>query len=175
MGDIDLLNDLSVKNIVAGDALGNVLQGIKGDDLLLGLKGNDRILGFKNDDLINGGVGNDKAEGLSGNDIIAGMLGNDTLDGGKGNDVLVGGEGKNTLDGGRGKDLFVLQTKGKNLIRDFSTRDDKLAVLGNIAFDDLKLSQQGANTLISLGNGVLATLTGVNVGQITDKVFTFLG
>lgn len=175
LGKTNGLKDLLIQDILTGDLKGNLLKGDSSDDLVLGRKGNDRLLALKGDDLINGGEGNDYTEGWSGNDILAGWLGNDTLDGGKGDDILAGGEGNNKSTGGKGDDFFLLQSKGKTLIRDFNTRDDKLIVLGKVSFDDLQISQRGDNAIVSLGGKQLAALQGINAEQITEKMFSTLG
>ena len=85
------------------------------------------------------GIGNSENNELTGNDsdnTLIGRGGNDVLIGHGGNDTLNGGTGKDLVSGGPGKDTFVLDTLifrfGSNreidIIRDFSSRDDILAV-----------------------------------------------
>ncbi len=175
LGKDDILKDFSIKDIITGNLKGNQLNGVGGDDLILGRQGVDRLFGRSGNDLLNGGLGNDYQEGGSGNDVLVGMVGNDTLLGDKGNDIIDGGAGNNIATGGKGDDQFLLNLKGKLTITDFNASHDKLVTLGNTNFNDLTLDQQGKDTIVSLGGKQLATLQGVNVGQITDKVFSTLG
>lgn len=70
-------------DIDAGSAsVGNILQGLGGDDFIFGGPGNDTLLGGAGDDLLDGGADND---------ILEGGAGNDTLDGGSGADVINAG------------------------------------------------------------------------------------
>ena len=174
LGQTDVLKDFSIKDIITGNLKNDQLKGINGDDLIVGRQGSDRLFGLKGNDLLNGGAGNDYQEGGSGNDVLVGMAGNDTLLGGKGNDIIDGGAGNNTATGGKGNDQFLLEPKGNLVITDFNTNDDKLVTLGNTSFSDLTVSQQGNDTIVSLGGKQLATLQGINAGQITDKVFSTL-
>ena len=174
LGQTDILKDFSIKDIVTGNLKNDQLKGANGDNLIVGRQGSDRLFGQKGNDLVNGGIGSDYQEGGAGNDVLAGMLGNDTLLGGKGNDIIDGGAGNNIATGGKGNDQFLLELKGNLLITDFNTHDDKLVTLGNVSFDDLTISQQGKDAIVSLGGKQLATLQGINAGQITDKVFSTL-
>ena len=175
LGKEDILKNLSIKHILTGDAIADTLRGRKGDNLLVGLKGNDTISGNSSDDLANGGKGNDNIVGGSGDDILVGGDGNDTLNGGRGNDVLLGGKGVNLCIGGSGDDIFVLDLKGKSVVQDFRIQDDKIGLLGSLAFSDLKIAQDGRDTIISSDNKTLAVLQGVDKGQITASSFTQLG
>ena len=174
LGKDDLLKDFSIKDIVTGNLKDNQLNGGGGDNLIMGRQGIDRLFGQSGNDLLNGGLGNDYQEGGAGNDVLVGMAGNDTLLGNKGNDIIDGGAGINTATGGKGDDQFLLNLKGTLTVTDFNASHDKLVTLGNTNFNDLTLSQQGRDTIVSLGGKQLATLQGVNVGQITDKVFSTL-
>ena len=174
LGKDNLLKDVSIKDIITGNTKSNQLNGGGGDNLVMGRQGTDRLFGQSGNDLLNGGLGNDYQEGGSGNDVLVGMGGNDTLLGNKGNDIIDGGAGINIATGGKDDDQFLLNPKGTLKITDFNTSHDKLVTLGNTNFNDLTLSQQGRDTIVSLGGKQLATLQGVNVGQITDKVFSAL-
>jgi hypothetical protein len=70
-------------------------------------------------------------KGTAGNDIFKGGAKNDKLGGGNGNDKLWGGLGNDQLTGGKGKDVFVFDTKlnkskNKDLIKDYSVKDDSI-------------------------------------------------
>ena len=121
--------------------------------------------------VIKGSKGNDRLRGTQANDTIRGLGGNDTIRGLGGNDRIDGGNGKNILFGNAGSDVFALK-KGKdlNIIKDFKSVD-RLSLGNGMQFDDLTISQQGRNTVISAGQDVLAKLGGVNPKQIAASSF----
>lgn len=124
-------------------------------------------------DPITGNVGNDRLVGTSGNDFLDGGAGNDRLSSGNGDDILRGGEGNDVMKGGKGRDIFVLETgPGRDVIRDFRDRQDKLGLLPGMNFKKLDIEQRGNRTIISMGNDVLAILRGVKESQITAADFT---
>ncbi|MBI4780135.1 MAG: hypothetical protein HY785_02305 [Oscillatoriophycideae cyanobacterium NC_groundwater_1537_Pr4_S-0.65um_50_18] len=174
LGESGDLRKLSVKHVLTGDTVSDTLKGLKGDNLLVGLRGNDFVKGNKAEDLINGGKGNDNIVGDSGDDILGGGDGNDTLNGGRGQDILLAGKGFNLCIGGSGKDVFVLDLKGKSTVEDFR-RDDKMGLLGSLSFEDLKIAQDGRDTIVSFNNKTLAVLEGIDAGRITASSFTQFG
>ena len=89
---------------------GKTIQGTVHDDILIGTDG---------DDIIYGG---------NGKDILYGGDGNDTLYGDNGNDILIGGKGDDILWGGNGNDTFKWEQGdyGKDIIKDFSIKNDKI-------------------------------------------------
>ncbi|HEY0436738.1 MAG TPA: M10 family metallopeptidase C-terminal domain-containing protein [Phenylobacterium sp.] len=107
---------------ITGNALGNVIQGMAGNDTVMAGGGADTIdggagtsylRGEDGDDSISGGSGFDDANGNMGADTIHGNGGDDYSVGGKDNDVLFGDAGtdivwgnlgNDTLDGGDGND-----------------------------------------------------------------------
>lgn len=79
-----------------------------------------------------GTTGNNVLNGTSVANRMYGYQGNDTLYGNAGNDTLYGGSGKDYLKGGAGQDIFVFHTamgySGSDIIADFSTTDDRIAL-----------------------------------------------
>jgi len=78
--------------------LGDLIDGLAGDDTITGLDGNDTLIG---------GTGKDTLSGLGGNDLLDGGSGNDRLFGGSGDDLLRpdnGLIGADYIDGGDGLD-----------------------------------------------------------------------
>ena len=69
-------------------------------DLIDGLGGNDTIIGLDGNDVLLGNAGRDTLYGMGGHDTLNGGTGNDRLFGGSGNDILTGGAGDDLLDGG---------------------------------------------------------------------------
>ncbi|MEO1792325.1 MAG: cadherin-like domain-containing protein, partial [Cyanobacteria bacterium J06629_19] len=178
----DILDGLTGDDILTGDngndqlfgGFGNdQLSGGNGNDVLLGSLGDDQLSGGNGKDVLDGGQGNDLLIGGNGSDRLTGSFGNDTLDGGNGNDVLNGGRGDDVLTGGQGRDTFVLAlNEGTDIIADFSRRQDKLALAGQLSFG--QLSFVGNDILVSATNEVLATLTGVNTASLKASNFTTL-
>ena len=122
--DDDLINPITVNNIIyggdgsdwieAGDG-NDWLYGGSGNDIIYGQEGNDTLSGDDGVDIIFGGEGSDWIEagdgndwlyGGSGNDVIYGQEGNDTLYGEDGVDIIFGGDGFDTIYGGLGDDSF---------------------------------------------------------------------
>ncbi|MBI4780752.1 MAG: hypothetical protein HY785_05455 [Oscillatoriophycideae cyanobacterium NC_groundwater_1537_Pr4_S-0.65um_50_18] len=138
-------------------------QGTRGGK---GTSGNDRLTGT---------AAKDTLLGLDGNDKLTGSGDNDILRGGKGNDQLWGGTGNDVLKGDRGRDIFALESGvGRDLIKDFSDRQDKLGLTSGLSFKDLKIIQRGGSILVSAGNDQLATISGVRVNQITAADFSHM-
>lgn len=178
LGSSGLLQDFVVNNLLfggVGGVAGTVLKGLASNDFMRGGDGIDKLLGQVGDDLLNGGGGGDLLKGLVGNDVVAGLFGDDKLDGGRGNDTIIGGKGIDELIGGRGSDRFVVELNGENdFIKDFKNTFDRIVVLGNVDFNDLDISQEKGNTIISVGNQEIATLRGVKQSLINAADFLFV-
>lgn len=118
------------------------------------------------------GTGNSLANTITGNaanNILDGGDGDDSLLGGLGNDKLTGGLGTDTLTGGAGIDTFALVGMGQDIIADFNSSEDIIA-LGQTAFGLLgqvgsvlsanKLTVVASDALASQGaSGILVGLT----------------
>ena len=129
------------------------------------------ISGTNASDNLIGGNGADQIEGLNGKDTLDGSAGNDTLLGGNGKDSLVGGAGLDILTGGNGKDVFVLEPgNGEDTITDFELGLDRLGLTGQLEYDDLTFS----GNAIQAGDELLATLNGVDTGQLMTHDFEVL-
>ncbi|WP_420857400.1 M10 family metallopeptidase [Marivivens marinus] len=164
------------------------LDGHGGDDVLFLGDGNDRGIGGPGDDILHGEAGGDRMSGGSGNDEIYAGDGNDHLNGGSGDDSLYGGagddwisggDGDDTLSGGVGNDVFVfldMTSATQDVIVDFEDGVDIIQIsfneyLGQSGqLDDIVVSQDGANTLLSYGNSTI-TLLGVNSTEIDGNDF----
>jgi Ca2+-binding RTX toxin-like protein len=137
----------------------DMIVGSTEGDELVGLRGNDQLIGF---------AGDDQLRGNKGNDLLMGNIGRDILIGGEGDDTLIGGKGRDRLMGGNGKDIFVVQDKpGIDQVMDFTQDQDKLMLTHNLKFDQLNITQQGQDTLISSKNATLMLLHSVNSSLIT--------
>ncbi len=111
-----------------------------------------------------------------GNAWLSGEGGNDTLRGGAGDDTLIGGPGDDILLGGPGADTFVYRTgDGLDTVLDFNKAEGDLldlrGVVGVGALGDLNISQVGADTVITLGSGLI--LKNVALDGLTPEQFLF--
>ncbi len=118
-------------------------------DLIDGLGGNDTITGLEGLDVLLGNAGRDKLFGMGGHDRLDGGAGNDRLYGGTGNDILTGGAGDDFIDGGA----------------DFDTADYSGAVAGVRVNLSITAAQNtggaGRDTIINVEN-----LTGSNFNDV---------
>jgi serralysin len=110
LGGNDTINSQDGTDTLFGGSGNDTLNAGNDDDTLNGDSGNDRLNGDSGDDTLNGGSGNDKLNGGSGNDTLNGDSGNDKLKGGDGDDTLGGDGGNDQLTGGVGLDLFLFDT-----------------------------------------------------------------
>lgn len=108
--------------------------------------GDVRFTGFGNAgaNVITGWSLEDKLYGQGGNDRLYGLSGQDVLDGGAGDDVLDGGTGADRLSGGTGDDTLLIDHAGDTV---------------------WELADGGVDT-------VETTLNSLNLGQISDSVFS---
>ncbi|MEM6352734.1 MAG: hypothetical protein AAF766_18415 [Cyanobacteria bacterium P01_D01_bin.14] len=133
--------------------------------------GNDIIFGGSGDDRIGGKSGNDILSGDAGDDIIYGDAGDDILMGVTGNDILVG----DNFSGASGSDLFVFGSgDGTDTVLDFEVGIDRIGIVeGEFTFEDVTLTQDGANTLLGIADSgeVLAVLNGVQASALGESDF----
>jgi ELWxxDGT repeat protein len=154
---------------ITGTNRSDNLNGTANSDRIEGLNGNDTLSGLVGNDTLLGGNGNDSLVGGAGNDSLVGGNNSDTLVGGNGNDTLTGGVGFDVLTGGANNDIFVLKnSNGSDSITDFKLGSDKVGLTGGLEFEDLTL----AGNTIKSGNELLATLIGINTGNLTEANFT---
>ncbi|MGJ3252244.1 MAG: phytase [Elainellaceae cyanobacterium] len=155
----DRINGFGGNDIANGDLSDDTILGGDGDDILRG----DRIRGSAgSNDAIYGNAGDDQINGQDGDDILVGGTGNDLLKGGSGDDLLDGGLGNDTLIGGAGADLFVLAAgNGTDVIRDFVLGTDQIGLDNGLTVDQLAFASNRNDTLISLGDEVLARVVGI--------------
>ncbi|VEP14834.1 Ca2+-binding protein, RTX toxin (fragment) [Hyella patelloides LEGE 07179] len=194
----DGTDGLAFDNISVAGTLSGTVTGTTGNDNLAGTNGNDTIPGDAGEDFIDSGSGNDNAYGGDGRDLICAHEGDDLLIGGLDTDYLDGGDGNDTLSGGTydpsgdpivgtdgaqdsfvggsGSDVFVLSTDSANdTIYDFEDGLDRLGVFDSLSSNDVTISTNSGNTIITLdSNGdTLATLIGIT-SVIDSSDFTNL-
>ena len=104
----------------------------------------------------------------------------DRIVGGAGDDkFFVTNGGDNIITGGEGADQFWIATaeipQAANIITDFTSGEDVLGIAGlGIGFDDLTITQQDDNTLITANNSELAILQGIGVDSLSVDNFAFV-
>ena len=141
------------------------------DELLFGGRGDDFF------DTSAAGGGN-RLYGRSGDDTF--ILGNeDRAIGGRGDDQFFFTGGDNLVTGGRGVDQFWIANpqsdEGANIITDFDLEDDLLNIegLGVGGFNELTLSNEDGNALISFGGNELVKLLRVDADSLVADNFVF--
>ena len=187
-------------NFINGTTGDDTIRGMEGDDQIFGQIGSDIIYGGEGDDYIQGdasGIKNEYMNTVSivekdtnnGTDIIYGGSGNDTIFGNKesdelygddGDDVINGGEGDNLLSGGIGGDKFIITNNPGcvDTIIDFDINNSKEYLdftpfqSEDIQdFNEIPMSQMGADVLIELGLGQQIILKNINISDLTENHF----
>ena len=101
----------------------------------------------------------------------------DTLTGGAGDDTITGLAGDDTLTGGDGADKFVFASgHGDDTITDFTDGEDTIdlsAFTGITGFDDLTVTQNGNNTVITIPGGGTITLQNFTQSDLDATDFVF--
>ena len=146
----------------------------EGKDILTGIEnvkggdGNDFIYGDGLNNYLYGEAGKDRLYGKDGKDRLFGEAGNDILLGGDGNDLLTGGLGNDQLTGGAGRDKFCIGIGiGRDVIKDYSSRKDKIQLLFGLTEDDLTIRQAGDNVKIKYGIDLLAIVQDTLIADLT--------
>ncbi len=182
---LDGINDLiftgesaDLVDVSVNGQLNRIYSGSDGDEILMGRR--DRVFGGAGDDTLDASVGggNNRIYGGAGDDDF--FLGaNDRLIGGEGSDrffALAGGE--NVITGGSGADQFWLANaqfpESTNIITDFMPNQDVLGIAGIDSvseFADISLVQNGADTLIAVGDNELVLLLEIDRNELTAENF----
>ncbi len=172
--------DLSLVTVTAPANANITIKGSNGVDNLRGSARSETITGNNGADKIMGGLGSDRLfgdnsadllRGDGGDDLLVGGAGGDTLRGSFGADILIGANYNSltnviTQDGG-GVDIYVLEANtGLDIVRGYQVGSDKIGLLG-ISSNNLILTQQGGDTLISLNGENLMRVEGVNTQNLT--------
>ncbi|VVE15732.1 Bifunctional hemolysin/adenylate cyclase [Pandoraea terrae] len=131
-------------------------------------------LSIENANTIENIVGGEFDDVLTGNDevnVLVGGRGNDTLSGNGGMDALFGGLGDDILTGGTGADFFVIERNAgsADTITDFVVGEDRIVLsgMGANAQSQLRFSQDGADSCMSLSDGQTIVLKNVDAGKLT--------
>lgn len=158
---------------------GNRLYGGDGDDELVAGTG-DRLFAGSGNDILEASVGggNNRLYGGDGDDIFFLNQG-DRLLGGAGDDTfVVTSGGQNLITGGAGADTFSIANAeipdGSNTITDFELGSDTIAIGGlGLNFESLTLSQSDGDTIISIQNQAVASLSGITASFLDESSFAF--
>ncbi|MDZ7969592.1 MAG: alkaline phosphatase family protein [Nostoc sp. DedSLP03] len=158
----------------------NNLFGGAGADTLTVVEGTRQLsFGGSGNDTLTSNGSNNRLYGGSGDDKLFSSV-NDSLFGGDGDDVLFAGQkGGNSLAGGAGADQFWIANaslpSSKNIVADFAIGIDKIGLggIGVTPFSALTLLQQGADTIVKLGNTELASLLQITSTNLTANDFVF--
>ncbi|MBD1999325.1 hypothetical protein H6G00_22380 [Leptolyngbya sp. FACHB-541] len=158
----------------------------RGNNVLNSGKGNDKLFA-KWKDVLSGGAGNDVLDASKGRgrNVLKGDAGNDILFagrsdklfGGVGNDALWAKDGSSALTGGTGADKFWASSGSNIRITDFQVGTDLVGVIdasGVGQFEDLLLTQQKANTIVTFQGKTVTTLIGVSAQTLDQNNFTFV-
>ncbi len=144
-------------------------------------KSNSSIIGSSGDDsfqidtaFVSGVTAGVAIAGGAGNDTISGSRLDDNLKGGTGDDRLDGDSGHDKLNGGAGVDVFefhisfVLSPDNSDIIADFSTKDDVIAILANKS----TMNFGDESNLLQKGNNLVNGTTAAGVAQMLYNTAT---
>lgn len=160
---------------IQGTSKNDTLTGTGGSDEIDGKGGSDQISGRAGDDDLIGGDGNDRIAGDKGNDSLTGDNGDDVLNGGNGDDTLSAGNGNDQLTGGAGADLFLLDLKtGRTIINDFQDGLDTFSLGTGISSRTIRITQSGADTIITSNGQELAVVKNIQASLITNNSSDFV-
>lgn len=181
--DVDYVMTANVENLRltgagtsgTGNDLDNKITGNAGGDTLLGMGGNDNLVGG------------------AGADVLSGGAGNDNLVGGAGADTLIGGPGADTLSGGAGADVFVFgpgdfSDGSHDRIVDFSSADGDKISLKDLDANTLKAGDQAFSFIgaaafhhvagelhYEVGGGLMHVMGDTNGDGVADFSFDLVG
>ncbi|MEZ5842691.1 MAG: calcium-binding protein [Hyphomicrobiaceae bacterium] len=197
----DVITGGSANDSLYGGADADTLDGGDGNDVLFFTTGDTLIGGNGSDygvaedlagasvalgatsgvEALYGNVGGDTldASAMTTRVTLDGRAGNDTIIGGTASDLLFGGTGNDTITGGAGGDFFYFANGfGTDTITDFEDGSDRFnlaAISGLDNFDQLTITQDGADVVISVTATPADTIRveGALVAQFSASDFFF--
>jgi Ca2+-binding RTX toxin-like protein len=139
-------------NWLLGNAAGNSIAALDGQDLVFGGAGNDTLSGGNGRDILQGGDGNDSLADASGNNLLHGGIGTDVLTGGTGAELFAGGAGNDTITVGTGADIVAFNRgDGQDVVNAATGTDNVLALGGGIRYADVALRKSGNDLIVDVG------------------------
>jgi Ca2+-binding RTX toxin-like protein len=154
----------------ANDGMGwsawkNWLMATEGGMLRGGL-GPDTLSGEAGPTVLEGGGGNDTIVDTEGNNAVSGGEGDDDITTGDGNDIIVGGAGNDTIHTGGGANVIAFNSgSGIDTLYSAAGASNTLSFGGGIGYDDLSLSKDGNDLIVSAGGGDAMVLKDWYAGQ----------
>lgn len=139
-----------------------MIGGVRAADLI----SIENVSGSGNGDTLIGDAYKNTFNGAGGADTLSGGGGDDRLLAGAGNDWLSGGIGHDELTGSSGSDRFFFERdSGTDTVLDFTRKQDKIVVAGATRFDQLSLTQIGADTQLGF-DGDTMILRGIKASAL---------
>ncbi|HEX8613945.1 MAG TPA: putative Ig domain-containing protein [Telluria sp.] len=127
----------SGNNLIVGNSLANVLNGLAGVDLLFGGAGNDAL-----------------SDNSAESNLFSGGSGADSLTGGAANELFIGGAGNDSVNVQGGRDIHAFNRgDGQDVVTAFGGNDDTVSLGHGIVFADLALKKVGAELILMTGAG----------------------
>ncbi|GFM87062.1 hypothetical protein PSCICO_24610 [Pseudomonas cichorii] len=165
-GGVDTINAAAI-------ASASVIDLTKGQATLAGAQ-----LTISNPGQIENLIGGEFGDSLTGNaadNHLSGGRGDDLLSGGAGIDTLIAGQGNDTLTGGADTDYFVIDKNAGDVdtLTDFVIGTDRIVLsgFGPDVYSTMGISQQGADTRLTLDDGQVLVLKNVQSQGLTLSSF----
>nr|WP_260406828.1 calcium-binding protein [Pseudomonas cichorii] len=165
-GGVDTINAAAI-------ASASVIDLSKGQATLAGAQ-----LTISNPGQIENLIGGEFGDSLTGNaadNHLSGGRGDDLLSGGAGIDTLIAGQGNDTLTGGADTDYFVIDKNAGDVdtLTDFVIGTDRIVLsgFGPDVYSTMGISQQGADTRLTLDDGQVLVLKNVQSQGLTLSSF----
>jgi Ca2+-binding RTX toxin-like protein len=120
--------------------------------MVRGGAGPDTLNGEAGPTVLEGGAGNDVLTDTDGNNVFSGGEGDDAMTGGDGSDLFAGGAGNDTIDTGAGNNVIAYNAGGGiDTVFAAAGAANTLSFGGGIGYDDLSLSKDGSDLVVSAG------------------------
>ncbi|WP_260415092.1 calcium-binding protein [Pseudomonas cichorii] len=165
-GGVDTINAAAISSA-------SVIDLSKGQATLAGAQ-----LTISNPGQIENLIGGEFGDSLTGNaadNHLSGGRGDDLLSGGAGIDTLIAGQGNDTLTGGADTDYFVIDKNAGDVdtLTDFVIGTDRIVLsgFGPDVYSTMGISQQGADTRLTLDDGQVLVLKNVQSQGLTLSSF----
>ncbi len=120
--------------------------------MLRGGEGPDTLNGEAGPTVLQGGGGNDTLVDTDGDNLFSGGDGDDQMTGGDGDDLFAGGSGNDTINTGSGSNIIAYNAGGGiDTVYTAAGASNTLSFGGGIGYDDLSLSKDGNDLIVSVG------------------------